>query len=148
MKGSESFKTTILNYLTQRASEDELFAVKFANPEKKIDDCVDYILGEVQKSGENGFEREEIFGMAVHYYDEDKIEINKTGASNVRVVVDHKVELTAEEIAEAKQKAMDRAIAEQHAKITAKKKPATKQPEPVKSDSTSAPVKPTQASLF
>lgn len=35
--------------------EDELFAAKYDNPDKNIDDCVTYILNWVQKSGCNGF---------------------------------------------------------------------------------------------
>lgn len=42
--------------------------------------------------------------MAVHYYDEDNIEIGKP--INCRVAVNHVVELTEEEKAEARQEAI------------------------------------------
>ena len=42
--------------------------------------------------------------MAVHYYDEDNIEVGK--AMNSRVVVNHVVQLTEEEKAEARQEAI------------------------------------------
>ena len=61
-------KATIQNYLEQRAQEDELFAPVFANPKKNIDECVNYILNTVQKSGINGFTDDEIYSMALHYY--------------------------------------------------------------------------------
>lgn len=48
--------------------------------------------------------------MAVHYYDEDDIKNIKPIAG--RVVVNHPVELSDDEKAEAKQKAMDLAISE------------------------------------
>ena len=64
-------------YLEQRAAEDALFAKKYRNPAKNIDDCVTYILNYVQKSGCNGFTDGEIYGQAVHYYDENEIEVGK-----------------------------------------------------------------------
>ena len=64
-------------YLEQRAAEDALFAKNYRNPAKNIDDCVTYILNYVQRSGCNGFTDGEIFGQAVHYYDENEIEVGK-----------------------------------------------------------------------
>ena len=57
--------------------EDELFAAKYDNPDKNIDDCVTYILNWVQKSGCNGFCDDEIYGQAIHYYEEKDIEVGK-----------------------------------------------------------------------
>ena len=74
-KGTDTFKVVIQNYLEYRASTDELFAPRFANPLKSIDECCKYIIGEVYKSGMNGFDDDEIFSMAVHYYDENEIEV-------------------------------------------------------------------------
>ena len=82
-------------YLEQRAAEDALFAKNYRNPAKNIDDCVTYILNYVQKSGCNGFTDGEIFGQAVHYYEENEIEVGKP--MNCQVVVNHVVELTEEE---------------------------------------------------
>lgn len=103
MKGTEVFKQTILSYLTERAKNDDLFAKSFAKPAKSIDECINYILSEVRKSGCCGFADAEIFGMAVHYYDEDDIEVKKTQIGHV--VVNHAVELTEEEKQEARDKA-------------------------------------------
>ena len=77
MKGTDHFKRTIQMYLEQRAAEDVLFAKNYRNPAKNIDDCVTYILNYVQKSGCNGFTDGEIYGQAVHYYDENEIEVGK-----------------------------------------------------------------------
>lgn len=115
MKGTDIFKRTIHTYLVKRAASDELFAEKYANPDKNIDECCTYILSEVQKSGCNGFADDEIYGMAVHYYDEDNIEIGK--ASNVHVVVNHVVELTEEEKAEARQEAIKKLQTETYNKM-------------------------------
>ena len=82
-------------YLEQRAAEDVLFAKNYRNPAKNIDDCVTYILNYVQKSGCNGFTDGEIYGQAVHYYDENEIEVGKP--IQCQIAVNHVVELTAEE---------------------------------------------------
>ena len=104
MKGTDHFKRTIQMYLEQRAAEDALFAKKYRNPAKSIDDCVTYILNYVQKSGCNGFSDGEIYGQAVHYYDENEIEVGKP--LQCQIAVNHVVELTAEEKAEARQRAI------------------------------------------
>lgn len=95
MKVSKEFRTQIESYLTDRAANDALFAEKFNNPEKKIDDCITYILNEVRKTGCNAFADAEIYNMAVHYYDEEKIDIGKP--VNGPVVVNHVDEASEEE---------------------------------------------------
>ena len=104
MKGTDHFKRTIQMYLEQRAAEDALFAKKYHNPAKNLDDCVTHILNFVQRSGCNGFTDGEIFGQAIHYFEENEIEVGKP--MDCQVVVNHVVELTAEEKAEARQNAL------------------------------------------
>ncbi len=104
MKTSEAFKKTIREYLEQRAKEDQLFAASYAKENKNIDECCNFILREVQKSGCNGFSDDEIFGMAIHYYDEDGIK--NVNPVNAKVVVNHVVELTEEEKKAAKEAAL------------------------------------------
>lgn len=41
-KGTQAFNETIKTYLEERAENDALFAVKYANPSKSVDDCVTY----------------------------------------------------------------------------------------------------------
>ncbi len=103
-KGTENFKNAINSYLENYAKEDSLFAISLKKENKNIDDCVTYILNEVKNSGLNGFEDSEIYGMALHYYDEDKIEVGNS--LNGKIVVNHFVELSEEEKAEVKQKAI------------------------------------------
>ena len=67
-KGTNAFTDTIRQYLENKAKNDSLFAIKFANPSKSVEDCVTYIINEVKKSGCNGFADAEIYGMAVHFY--------------------------------------------------------------------------------
>lgn len=119
MKSTDRFKETIHQYLEKRASNDPLFAVTFAKKEKNIDDCIVYILNTVQKSGLNGFTDDEIYSMAVHYYQEDIIDVGK--AIDATVVVNHHVELTEEEKAKAKEDALDQLRKEMHSSM--KRKP-------------------------
>lgn len=128
MKGSDAFKNTIKGYLDNRAANDELFAPVYAKENKNLDDCVNYILGTVKASGCNGFADEEIFGMAVHYYQEDDIKVGPK-VSAQHVVVNHVVELSEEDKAAAKQKAMDELVAKQRDLLS--KKPAQKKAESV-----------------
>ena len=124
MKGTEHFTRTIAEYLNQRAMTDPLFAPNLMKPNKNIEECITYILNEVQKSGCNGFDDddellrawlEKIFSMAVHYYDEDDIEVGK--AVSCQVAVNHIVELTEEEKVEARQEAIKQYQREELAKI-------------------------------
>ena len=110
-------------YLEQRAEEDALFAKSYRNPAKNIDDCVTYILNYVQKSGCNGFTDGEIYGQAIHYYEENEIEVGKP--MNCQVVVNHVVELTEEEKAEARQNAVRQYQEEELRKLQNRNKPRT-----------------------
>ena len=87
MKGTEQFKTVIQNHLNELAANDPLFAQTLNKENKNIDECINYILSEVMKSGCNGFADEEIFNMAIHYYDEDDIKVGKVSVN--KVVVNH-----------------------------------------------------------
>lgn len=126
MKSTAYFTRTILTHLEQRASVDPLFAQSFANLDKNIDDCCTYILNQVQKSGCNGFTDDEVYSMAVHYYDEENIEVGKP--IDARITVNHVVELTEDEKQQARQDAIQKAQNDAYNKmIQPKKKTTTKQ---------------------
>ena len=76
-KENQSFKQVIQSYLEQRAKRDSLFATSFAKQSKNIDECCNYIIGEAKKRGDNAvfMSDDEVFGLAVHYYDEDNIKV-------------------------------------------------------------------------
>lgn len=115
-RGTRAFSDTIKAYLEKRAENDALFAIRFANPSKSVEDCVTYIINQVQKSGCNGFADDEIFGMAVHYWEENEIEVGNP-LTNCQVVVNHTVELTEEEKEQARQDAINRLRDEEMAKM-------------------------------
>lgn len=77
MKGTDNFKQVIEEYVNNFASTNASFAEKLSNESKNIDDCITYILNKVKASGCNGFADDEIFGMAIHYYEEQNVEVGK-----------------------------------------------------------------------
>lgn len=132
-KGTDNFTKVIKEYLDNYAAADEQFAAKYASPDKNIEDCIQFILGTVKESGVSGFTDDEVYGMALHYYDEENIEI-KERFNEATVVVNHKVKLTEEEIAAARKQAIDQLAAEVKAKMQRK--------------STAKPTEQKQQSLF
>lgn len=122
-------KNAIKAYLDTRAQEDTLFAASYAKPDKNIDECFDYIIGEVRKKGNAVYmSDEEVFGMAVHYYDEDNIKVSKlprneqvrTAPSAVELTDVEKEEIKAQAIQAYKQRCIDEEAAK--AKEQAKKR--------------------------
>jgi len=138
MNGTEQFTRTIAEYLNQRAATDPLFAPNLAKPHKNIEDCITYILQQVQQSSCNGFEDDEIYSMAIHYYDEDDLEVGSRVACNV--VVNHTIVLTEEEKAEARKQAIQQYQAEELRRL--------QEPRQVKTKASTNSEQVRQASLF
>lgn len=76
----ETFEGWLKGRLDGMAIEDPVFAEKLANPKKSLKECIAFIQGEVfdrYMKGHRGQvccatpSREEVFGIAVHYYDEE-----------------------------------------------------------------------------
>ena len=119
MKTSNEFQKTIAAYLEQRAAQDETFAAKYANPQKSIDDCCNYILHAAEKGGCAGYTDDEVYGWAIHYYDEENLSLIDL-QEQVQVIVNHAVQLTAEEIEAAKKHAIESVYDEQRKKMQTK----------------------------
>ena len=115
MKGTRAFQDTIAQYLMGRAENDPILAIKLANPSKTMEQCCQYIIGEVKKSGCCGFSDEEIYGWAMHFWDEAEVEMGEP--INCKVVVNHVVELTEEEKAQARKEAIAKLRDEELAKM-------------------------------
>lgn len=88
MKVSPGFKQQIQKYLNERAKTDILFGPVYDKEYKNIDDCITYILSEVKKKAGSdnaiAMTEEEVYSLAVHYYDEDSIIVGK---SNIKAKV-------------------------------------------------------------
>lgn len=103
MQGTELFQKRIKDYLDGKAANDAAFAKKYANEKKNIEECCDFIIGEVQKTQRVGFDDSEIYGLAVHYYDEE--ECKSDGHHSCRVICDVAPVLTDEEKAKLAEEA-------------------------------------------
>lgn len=68
-------------YLLERAKEDLTLASNLAKENKSLSECVEYITGEAYKKAINncyfGWDNDVLYRMALHYYQEDEIKINK-----------------------------------------------------------------------
>lgn len=100
---SQAFADTIKAYLDNYAKENPTFATKYSNEKKSIDECCNFIVNEVQKMKVRGLADSEVYYLARHYYEEDNIKVKSI---NVKVVVNHTVELTDEEKKQAHDKAL------------------------------------------
>lgn len=80
---SSNFENVIKNYLDNFAKEDNSFNVKYSNPKKNIKECCNFIISEVYKRKVNALTSEEVFGLALHYYDEEEVSIQNVNANVV-----------------------------------------------------------------
>jgi hypothetical protein len=116
MKTTDHFKKVLQDHLEARAAGDEVFASTYAKTSKNLDDCAIYILNQVQSSGRMGFADEEVYGMAVHYYEEDEIEIG--GNVSAHVVVNKEIQLSPDELEKAKATALANVIRREEEKLS------------------------------
>ena len=105
---NKMFEKAIKAFLDDKAEKDPAFAEKYRSKKKSITDCCKFIIAEVKKSC-NGKDAactdEYVYGLAIHYYDEENIK-TPASAPSCRVVVPGDVKLTEEDIKEAKAEAI------------------------------------------
>lgn len=116
------FEKTIKAYLDGVAKEDEAFRAKYEAmlkaDDKSITNCCNYICGWARDQKRQGYTDEEIYGQALHYYDEADVKV-KGSQGSCKVVVNHAVALTDAEKKQAKAAAMKSYEQEQKAKLEA-----------------------------
>lgn len=129
----DNVKAVIKAYLDERAKNDNLFAQNYAKENKSIDECVRYILGEAYKRGNAVYvSDEEVFGWAVHYYDEDDIKINRLPRNvkaSVKLSDEDKKKAYEQAVKEYRQLCVDRmrAADEEKAKRLAERRKAERE---------------------
>ena len=126
------FEAAIKAHLDKRAAEDELFAKSYAKENKSIKECCRYLVGEEYdrcKSATSIMDDATTYGLAVHYYDEDDIEIKSLPrGAQYGVSAPHNgatYNPTEEDKAAAKQAAIRRLEEEAYQKLHAPKKRKT-----------------------
>lgn len=81
-KSADSWLKVIADYLLTR--DDIKDSLEKEN--KSLEECGRYILQEAHKKGSHvAMTDEEVFGLAVHYYDEDDITVKSTSKAGVKV---------------------------------------------------------------
>lgn len=130
MSQFETFEDAIKAYLDYQAKQDPVFAAKLDNPKKSIEECVRFIQGEIfhkfVKDGKGkrvavaAPSRQECFGLAMHYYDEEEIKVrDMPGVVSAGTAGPGAVPLSEEDKEKAKQKAIERLAEEEARKIKA-----------------------------
>lgn len=107
-KSLNGVKVAIKGYLDERARTDELFARCYAKEGKSLDECVAFIVGEARKRGSAVCMTDaEVFGLAVHYYDEDGIVVAEVPDVCCGSVAEAGVVLSDEERASVREEALE-----------------------------------------
>lgn len=122
MKSSENFIEAIRQYLDSRAESDNLFAIRYADPSKSVEECCQFILNEVKRQGVAVMTNNEVYSLATHYFDGDVSEKEIGKPINCKVVIS-KNQLTEEDKAELKQQAMEQYKQEQLRELRSQSKP-------------------------
>lgn len=121
---NEKVMEIIKAYLDKRASEDAQFAQVYANPNKSMNECYDYIVSRAYD--ENAVcvcvADVVVFGWAIHYFDEENVKINKIPGVQVNTAVDLTDEEKHQAREEAKREYMAKCLA--NIKLEAKQKAA------------------------
>lgn len=125
----KAFINEIKAHLEKVAQSDEAFAAKFKtkceNEENSVEKCCGYIVAEVQKNYKKGncavLTKDEVFGMAMHYYDEDLKNV-KTAKCQVVVAKDELTEEDKERIRKQVREDAERAVrVAEEAKVASEK---------------------------
>lgn len=80
------FKQIIKAHLDKMAQQDFAFAERYKDEKKSLDECIKYIFSQAEKKKSGNcaaIEDSVVYGWAVHYYQEEKIEIKKTNVKKV-----------------------------------------------------------------
>lgn len=98
------------NYLKKRADKDPSVKNNLQKENKSLKECWDYVLGEVAKTmfrssnfGCAAGDDEDLYALAVHYYDEDEIKIEPL-PTNMKVKAKMDEEKKEEQAAESEPK--------------------------------------------
>lgn len=123
MKSSNAVMEVVRNYMEERCASDPILAIKYANPAKSLEKALNYVAHEVHKSGLTIMDSDSVFGLILHYYDE-----NLEDVPNVNCKIAVAKELTDTERAEAKEQAMEQYREEQLREIRRQNQPKATAP--------------------
>jgi hypothetical protein len=104
MTTTSDFSKVIECYLLEKAQNDPEFKKKFNAKDKNISDCITYILNVVRATNCQGFTDEEVYQIAINYYEIKDVEVGQR--FDAKAVVNHSIDtpeflrykITAEEM--------------------------------------------------
>lgn len=103
-----TFEKIIKDYIEKFAQGDAAFASKYEKSGKDIGGCCKYIMSEARKQARNGcaaIKDDEVFGWAVHYFDEGMTAPKDSPRAEVKVAPVADVPEKAAPVAKEKPKA-------------------------------------------
>ena len=110
MKSNNAAIAAMQQMLQERCIAEPTFAIKMANPSKSMEGAVNYLCGQIQKSGMCCVDEATVMNILVHYFDQPEIE--EGGMVNCNIVVS-KPELSDEDKVALKEQAMEQFKQEQ-----------------------------------
>ena len=123
MNATEFFKKRVGDFLQVLANTKEDFAPKQANEKKSLDECCNFIMNSVKQMNVAGLDDEDVYALAVEYYESDNPDPKLLKSVKCTVVSNQRSELTEEDKAALEQKAKDDYYAECLAKQREGNKP-------------------------
>ena len=103
-----TFEKIIKDYIEKFAQGDAVFASKYEKSGKDIEGCCRYIKSEARKQAQNGcaaIKDDEVFGWAVHYFDEEMTAPKDSPRAEVKVTPTADMPKKADSLANQKPKA-------------------------------------------
>lgn len=103
-----TFEKIIKDYIEKFAQGDAVFASKYEKSGKDIEGCCRYIKSEARKQAQNGcavIKDDEVFGWAVHYFDEGLTAPKDSPRAEVKVAPTAEMPKKAVSLANQKPKA-------------------------------------------
>ncbi len=124
---TERFEEAIRQFLIKQGEKDPAFLQHCCEvsktQNKNTADCCTYIINQVKQSGKCGFTDDEIYSLAMHYWDEDNISVGTR--PQCQIILNHQVQLSEEEIADCKREARERLIRQQMEALHPKSTPTS-----------------------
>ncbi len=120
MKSSTSAIEVMQQMLQERCIAEPMFAIKMANPSKSMEGAINYLCSQIQKSGLCVVDDATVMNLLVHYFDENEIEEGN--------IVVSKPELSEEDKANLKEKAMEQYKEEQLRELRRQSQPKATAP--------------------
>ena len=118
MIGSEAFVSRIQAFLNEQAASDEAFAAKLKSDKRTVQDCAAWMLEQLAQkfrdSGQCGYDDSDIYGMALHFYDEKDLKAKGNMNFQGMIVSNAQAHYKPAELSDEEKAGLDAAAREQY----------------------------------